>query len=116
MNRFSARFERDWAFYTALPLRFHGGIIPLTALDPAGADAKEAFWRLDSTGVTPPCREPEALRAARQAKASLNWHIKVWREGIAEGTFTSAEIIADLETHTVVPPWVREALDPEHTT
>lgn len=51
-----------------------------------GKDAKFCFFKYDSTGKVIPTSEPELLSQIYRCKGSINFHIKMWSEGVAERT------------------------------
>jgi len=109
-KKYSKAFERDWQFYVAcLDLfTFSGKPAPMISVDVAGADAKRCFHRYDSTGRMPACRDPGLLRRVLIAKGSVNLHIKMWAEGLTEGTLTRPEL-EDFLSSINAPSWVLEA-------
>lgn len=110
-KRYSDNFERDWAFYVrnADAFAFSGSHPPEVERDAGGPDAKRAFHDYDSRGVLRATSEPDLLRRVLICKASVNLHVKMWAEGLADGTLWAADllgIVAEFEP----PPWVIEAV------
>lgn len=102
MRKYSENFERDYRFYLDNIARFTfcGTMYPKFTAIPAdgGKTAKEAFFLIDSTGRNQPTCEPELLDALLTCKASVNFHIKQWAEGRAEGTMPLHDFIGEGET------------------
>lgn len=84
-------------------LRIEDVIIP----DENGFSAKECFWLWDSQGKVEPCREPELLKSILKCKGSINLHIKMWAEGIHEGTLFKFEFEEDFMKEFELPDWVK---------
>lgn len=109
---YSKNFERDFEFYqNNLDLfDFSGSPAPGVVYDPEGPSAKRCFHIFDSEGKLKPCSEPELLSRLLLAKASVNWHIKAWAEGRADGTFPGIEFYPFLES-IGAPDWVTKAVN-----
>src|SRR4051812_48402879 len=60
--------------------------------DPTGYSPLECFVYHDSRGRLLPCREPEVLTCVFEGKQHVNLQIKMWCEGVIEGTFLIPEI------------------------
>jgi hypothetical protein len=110
MARYKPGFLRDWAFYTSNLdyFSFSGSAPPAVAHDPHGPDAQRAFHAYDSRGVLVSTSEPDLLRRVLVCKASVNLHIRMWAEGIAEGTMWPSDL-AQVHADTDAPAWVFEA-------
>jgi len=63
--------------------------------DDKGKSGKEVFYLIDSTGKNSPTREPELLNELLLCKASVNFQIKEWAKGRADGTLPKSELIGD---------------------
>lgn len=109
--KYSKRFQEDYQFYNKNTQRFNfcGKKPEQIDLNPGGFDAKKCFYLRDSTGVSHPCKEPEKLQELLVCKASVNWHIKQWSEGLTEGSTLPHEIneiVKDIQA----PEWVLKAI------
>lgn len=109
--KYSAAFERDWAFYTANldTMSFSGSPAPTVAHDPDGPDAKRAFHDYDSRGVLRATSEPDLLRRVLVTKASVNLHVRMWAEGIADATLLGREL-EGFKQEFGAPQWVVDAV------
>lgn len=95
--RYSAAFERDYEFYfrNRDNFSFSGTqnpkfvAIPL----PDGKTAKEVFFLIESRGRNEPTCEPELLNQLLLCKGGVNFMIKQWAAGRADGTLTLGELI-----------------------
>lgn len=102
MKKYSENFERDFKFYldNIKNFQFCGTLIPKfeAISDVNGKKAKEVFYSIDTLGKNIPCCEPELLNQLLMCKASINFHIKQWAEGRADGTLPFCEFAGDGET------------------
>ena len=102
MRKYSENFERDYAFYYKNKdvFTFCGTLNPkhIAIEDAHGKSATEAFFLIDSTGKNYPTKEPKLLNELLLCKASVNFHIKQWAEGRAEGTMPKYELFGEGET------------------
>ncbi len=102
MKKYSENFERDYKFYfdNIEHFNFCGTSIPKfkAITDENGKSAKEVFYSIDSEGKNIPTSEPDLLDKLLMCKASVNFHIKQWAEGRAEGTLPFCEFAGDGET------------------
>ena len=118
-RRYSPGFERDYLFYLSniCNFSFAGTMQPKYKAipDPQGISAKEAFFFIDSSGKNKPCREPELLDSILLCKASVNFHIKMWAEGRAEGTIATHELRKDYKEEFGLPDWVIDAVEKQKT-
>lgn len=95
MRKYSKRFEQDYQFYLSSigVFDFCGTLNPKFEAVPNGErTAKECFYLIDSRGKNTPCSEPELLNQLLLTKAAINFQIKQWAEGFAEGTLPLAEL------------------------
>lgn len=101
-RKYSENFERDYKFYleNIKNFTFCGTLNPSHKAipDKNGKTAKEAFFLIDSTGKNNPTCEPDLLNQLLLCKASVNFHIKQWAEGRAEGTLPFCEFAGKGET------------------
>ena len=101
-KKYSDNFERDYKFYfeNIKHFNFCGTLIPkFEAIEDAnGKTAKEVFYLIDSTGKNYPTCESKLLNELLTCKASVNFHIKQWAEGRADGTLPFCEFAGDGET------------------
>ena len=100
-KKYSDNFERDNKFYfeNIKHFNFCGTLTPkFEAIeDINGKTAKEVFYLIDSTGKNYPTCEPKLLNKLLMCKASVNFHIKQWAEGRADGTLPFCEFAGDGE-------------------
>lgn len=84
--KYSKNFERDFRFYHRHMDKFVfcGRALTVVPHDHDGVDAKEAFYRWDSTGLLVPTRQPLLFARLVNCKSSINWHIKAWRDGMKD--------------------------------
>lgn len=101
-RKYSKGFERDYKFYLNGISRFTfcGTLSPTFEAihDTNGKTAKEVFFMIESTGKNHPTCEPELLNSLLLCKASVNFMIKQWAEGRADGTLPFHEFAGDGET------------------
>jgi len=102
IKKYSDNFERDYKFYfeNIKHFNFCGTSTPKfkAIADDKGKEAKEVFYLIDSTGKNHPCYEPKLLNELLTCKASVNFYIKQWAEGRADGTLPYSEFAGDGET------------------
>lgn len=113
MRRYSDNFNRDYKFYLATKDVFtFSGSLPRWNIisDPNGVDAKHCFWSIDSNGKPLPCKEDKLLQEILKCKESVNFHIKMYSEGRAEGIMTSTEL-EEICDQLNSPIWFKEAID-----
>lgn len=75
-----------------------------------GLSPLECLYVYDTYGEKKPCNDIEGLRKILNGKASINFHIQLWSEGIYEGTFFRLEL---MEAYPWLPQWVWDALHKE---
>lgn len=95
--KYSKRFNRDYNFYIRNLERFsfcgkeYSQFSHLVIFDDKGITAKEAFYYYESMGKVLKTNEATLLISLHICKASINLHIKMWSEGIADGIFPKIE-------------------------
>jgi hypothetical protein len=98
--KYSKNFERDYNWYLKYKdiFTFDGSPNRLLNIDlENGYNAKHCFYILDSTGKLLSTNEPRLLSELLKCKGSINFHIKMWVEGIAEGISNINEFIEEFE-------------------
>lgn len=98
--KYSKNFERDYAWYLKYKdiFTFDGSPNRLLNVDlENGYNAKHCFYILDSTGKLLPTNEPRLLSELLKCKGSINFHIKMWSEGVYEGISNINEFIKEFE-------------------
>ncbi|QRE03507.1 hypothetical protein [Flavobacterium psychrophilum] len=94
--KFSKNFERDFNFYSKnlIHFTFCGTLIPKfkAISNSKGKTAKQIFYQIESNGNNEPTSEPELLDKLLLCKASVNFMIKQWAEGRADGTLPLKEL------------------------
>ncbi len=102
MKKYSPNFERDYNFYLSNleNFTFCGTLNPkhIAVYDSNGVDAKKAFHSIESNGKNPATKEKELLDNLLLCKASVNFQIKQWAEGLADETLTYSELVGGTET------------------
>jgi len=97
--KFSQNFERDYLFYSKNISTFvFCGTLNTKHVAKFGANgksAKEVFYMIESEGKNVPTFEPELLNSLLLCKASVNFNIKMWAEGRADGTLPYCELCGD---------------------
>lgn len=93
--KYSKNFDRDynWYFKYREEFNFCGSIEPkFKAIeDINGVGAKEALFSIDTHGKNIPTKEPLLLNELLLCKAGINFQIKQWAEGRAEGLLPLVE-------------------------
>lgn len=99
MSKYSASFERDYDFYLSNKNKFTfcGTVTPKhkAIFDQNGKTAKQVFYLIDSCGKNQPTKEPDLLNELLLCKASINFQIKQWAEGRADGTLPLYELTGE---------------------
>ena len=100
--KYSKKFERDYKFYydNRYNFNFCGTLNPkFVALpDSEANNAKEVFYELESNGSktsTVFCSEAILLNELLLCKGGINFQIKQWAEGRADGTLMLIELSKD---------------------
>ena len=91
-KKISDRFIRDVRFYLRNRHRFEisGRVIPDIVYSRTSLNGLRAFMLYDSQGKLVPTKHPNILRTLITTKASVNLHIKMWKQGVTDlGFFTS---------------------------
>ena len=121
--KFSKNFERDWQWYLENKDVFtFSGSPPKEIKKGNKYTAKKAFYLYDSQGKLVETIEPELLQQIFKCKESINFHIRMWAEGRADGTLPGIEFsqryvntfnnsITDIETEFNLLPWMVEAVE-----
>lgn len=109
MQTISKHGKRDWTFYNENKEKFNFSGVNLLQIpfDEKGYSACECFYFFDTTGKLTPCREPQLLSTVINCKKSINLHIKMYAEGIAEGSFSFNELFSEFANP---PEWVKRAM------
>lgn len=132
--KYSASNERDFKFYLSNRHEFNfcgtsdadSRFKPV--YDKNGVDGKKAFFSIENNGKNIPTKHPNILSALLLSKASVNFNIKMWAEGRAEGTLPLIEFSQrtaidkyphleiefdgnDMETKMKLPKWVVTAVE-----
>jgi len=105
-RRISDAVRRDFQFALECERKL-GGMCGFEDWPDGDASALEAFKKYDCEGKKIGCDDADIVRAMR-GKASLNWHIKNWAIGIAEGLFLAKEF---KEAHPWLPDWAWSAME-----
>ncbi|MGL4781287.1 MAG: hypothetical protein ACRCXN_10700 [Bacteroidales bacterium] len=132
--KYSIGFERDYEFYKANVENFNfcGTKTPMYKgiQSDDGFDSKQAFHIIESYGKTfdgyvkertsdgnilncIKCTESELLNKILLCKASVNFQIKEWANGIHDCTLTRRELDA-IKTEFNCPDWVIEAVEKQY--
>lgn len=117
--KYSTNFERDFKWYLKIRhlLNFDGAQDyfnkkgeTLIQFDKDGNDGKYSFYTYDSQGKILKTKHPRLLKSLLRTKGSVNWHIKNWAAGRADGTFPGIEFDSFLQEINA-PQWVKEATE-----
>ncbi len=110
MRKYSEKFEKDFNFYlnNKDKFKFAGIVIDSFKFVFDGADAKLAFWTLDSKGKEVPCSEPELLREILICKKAINLQILMWAEGQDDCWIPISELLESFKGE--IPEWVEKAI------
>jgi len=112
--KYSKANERDFKFYFKNRQVFDFcGTLNAThqpIFDINGVDGKEAFFSIENNGKNKPTKHPNLLRALLLSKASVNFNIKMWAEGRADGTLPKIEM-PSLQKEFDLPDWVLTAVE-----
>lgn len=94
--KYSKNFERDYAWFLKYKDQFDfdgaSDTKDKVIYNSDGKDAKYCFYLYDSQGKVIPTNEPELLFELHKCKGSINFHIKMWAEGRADGTLPLVEL------------------------
>jgi hypothetical protein len=93
--KYSKNFERDYTFYlnNLDTFNFCGTLNPKHTPIPNGTkSAKEVFFMIESHGKNEPTSEPELLEKLLLTKASVNFQIKEWAQGLSDMTLPFYEL------------------------
>ena len=81
---------------------------PIVQYDSNGVSGKEAFFHWDSNGIIMKTRHPNILQSLLKTKGSVNLHIKMYVEDLAECNMSKIEFRA-LCIAFGAPDWFRNA-------
>ena len=112
MMKFSKNFERDYCFYLSNRNIFNfSGVVPKYKAipDEYGYTAKECMFYIDSCGKNVPRREPELLSELLMCKASVNFHIKMWADGMKREILFEKDL-DEIQQSYGCPDWVTTAV------
>ena len=97
--KYSKNFERDYKFYydNRYNFNFCGTLNPkfITVQDNNSKTAKEVFYNIESNGskeIEVLCSEAKLLNELLLCKGGINFQIKQWAEGRADGTLPLYEL------------------------
>lgn len=112
MVKYSKNFEKDYNWYLKYKdiFNFSGSLDSkgLVIKDKNGLTAKECFYYRDSQGIVKYTKEPELLSQIYKCKESINFHIKMWAESIAEGTLPLIEFNNTEDNELRVLEWINQ--------
>jgi hypothetical protein len=114
--KYSKEFERDYNFYLSNIDNFTvcGTKLKYEAIpDENGKTAKETFFYIDSSGKNLPCREPDLLNQLLLCKASVNFMIKQWADGVWQNIWFPSDIQEVMECYHC-PEWVKIAIENQY--
>jgi len=105
--KYSDNYNRDYLFYlnNLENFKFCGTRIPKFKgiYNINGKSAKEVFYKIDTEGKNLPTYEVELLDKLLLTKASVNFQIKQWVEGLIDETLSFNELNGDSE----VLEWIK---------
>lgn len=111
--KYSKNFERDYDFYLNNKdiFNFCGAPTKYQAMpDEEGYTAKECLLSIDSRGKNISCCEPELLNQLLLCKASINFHIKMWADGVGRGVLLKQDLM-EIQQDYNCPDWVINAIE-----
>lgn len=93
-------------------LTFPGTIIPKIVFDINSPDSMLCFKKYDNgeynnlikNDIPIPTRHPNILKCIITSKKSFGLHVKMWSEGISEGTFSLNEILLEFSNNDIELP------------
>ena len=111
MKRHSPAFMRDVRFFLRNRHRFTftGSADVVYTYDRNGIDGIAAYKALDSQGRMRATRHPTLAQTLTRTKASVNFHVKMWKDGAKDMGFTPDELNSYL-SEINAPTWVRDAI------
>jgi hypothetical protein len=114
--KYSKNFERDYNWYLKYKniFDFSGSIYNFSIDLENGKSAKECFYIYDNSGNIIPTNEPFLLQEILNCKKSINLHIKMWVDSLAEGTLFESDI-EDLKQEFELLPWMVNAIKNQKT-
>lgn len=114
--KYSKNFERDYNWYLKYKniFDFSGSIFNVDIDTEHGKSAKESFYIYDNNGKTIPTNEPFLLQEILNCKKSINLHIKMWVDSLAEGTLFESDI-EELTKEFELLPWMVSAINNQKT-
>jgi len=88
--KYSKENNRDFNFYlkNRHVFTFSGTLHPKNEAlyNKDGVTGKESFFSIENNGKNKPTKHPNILKSLLQTKAAVNFQIKQWAEGRADGT------------------------------
>lgn len=132
--KYSKANERDFKFYLTNRKVFsfcgtgRDSITNTPIFDKRGVSGKHAFFSIENNGKNIPTKHPNLLSSLLLAKASVNFNIRMWAEGRADGTLPLIEFSQktasikyphlsieidgkDIETELNLPQWIVTAVE-----
>lgn len=110
-RRHSDEFNRIFTFFLKsyhYKILDFSGVEVRTTMDINEDDGKVCFKKFDNgeyKGMENiPCRHPNILKGVIVGKKSWGLHVKMWSEGISEGTFTKRELLEQFKEHNIEIP------------
>lgn len=117
--KYTANFTRDFNWYLSVRKLFNfsgdvlrdkkGGELKITHTV-TGVTGKHAFKVYDSEGLLLPTKHPNILFSALKAKASANFHIKMYANDRSKGFLSGIEL-KDLLQEIKAPEWFCRAIE-----
>lgn len=116
--KYSPKFESDYTWFQSISALFcFDGVNeyynkigkPIIVPSSQGVTAKEAFYLYDSQGIIKPTSEPDKLRTLLKTKGSVNLHIKMYAEDLAQGYLLMADF-RELINEIKAPMWFESAV------
>jgi hypothetical protein len=111
--KYSIKFERDYNFYlnNINNFTFSGSLNRTLLIDlDKGLSAKECFYKLDSTGMLFPTKEPDLLFKIFKCKESVNFQIKEWSKDRAKGYLPKIEFDEIVKEYNLLD-WIIKAVE-----
>lgn len=111
--KYSNNFNRDYNWYLKYKdvFNFDGSYDKnLKENLITGKTAKECFYKFDSNGKLIPTKQLNLLKQIFKCKGSINFHIKMWAEGRADGTLPKLDFDSIIKEYELLD-WMIEAVE-----
>lgn len=109
--KYSKNYIRDfnWLLSVRHLFNFSGSADRDIAVSLNGVDGKQAFYLFDSKGVLKETRHPNIVNMLIRVKSSINLHIKMYAEDLANGVMLP-ENLNEISKEFNAPVWFADAV------